>query len=225
MNPTDKVWADSDLVMISALEHWSYCPRQCALIHLEQTFDENIYTLRGRMLHERAHEFNLECRPEVRIERGLAVWSDRLGLVGKADVVEFRGRTPYPIEYKHGRKRRWVHPALQVCAQAMCLEEMTGELVPMGAIFYQGSRRRLEVSFDSTLRWAVEESVRAIRQMLASAALGMELPPAVNDARCRHCSLRDSCLPSVVAETRRIRALQTRLFQASGSAEASISSP
>src|SRR3970040_818180 len=93
-----------DPIMISALEHWSYCPRQCALIHLEQTFDENLYTLRGRMLHERTDEPVGEFQDGVRVERALPLWSKRLGLVGKADVVEFHGETPYPVEYKHGSK-------------------------------------------------------------------------------------------------------------------------
>ncbi len=96
---------NSELVMISALEHWAYCPRQCALIHIEQTFDENIYTLRGRMEHKRAHEEAIEWQGEVRIERGLPLWSKRLGLVGRADVVEFHGHVPYPVEYKHGVRR------------------------------------------------------------------------------------------------------------------------
>ncbi|MFQ5852032.1 MAG: CRISPR-associated protein Cas4 [Candidatus Binatia bacterium] len=194
--------------MISALEHWSYCPRQCALIHLEQTFDENLYTLRGRMLHDRVDEGRGELQTGVRIERGLPLWSKRLGLVGKADVVEFHGETPYPVEYKHGPRRQWGHDDLQLCAQALCLEEMTGQTVPRGAIFHHGSRRRREVVFNEPLRQRVEEAVVAIRQMLASA----ELPPPVNDARCHHCSLKESCLPSVVMEARRLRSIQKELF-------------
>jgi CRISPR-associated exonuclease Cas4 len=224
--------------MISALEHWSYCPRQCALIHLEQTFDENLYTLRGRMLHERVDQPEGEMQSGVRIERAVPLWSERLGLIGKADVVEFhrveigtsqkgtgpigaqhpKGRpgkldpspfcTPYPVEYKHGKKRRWGHDDLQVCAQAMCLEEMTGQDVPRGAIFYHGSRRRKEVAFDEKLRSLVEESVAAVRAMFDDA----RLPPAVNDRRCTHCSLKESCMPDVVDATERLSDVEGELF-------------
>jgi CRISPR-associated exonuclease Cas4 len=199
---------EQEPVLISALEHWSYCPRQCALIHQEQTFDENLYTLQGHLLHERVDEGDSGLQGDVRIERGLPLWSERLGLVGRADVVEFRGNTPYPIEYKRGPRRKWGHDDLQLCAQALCLEEMTGHPVPCGAIYYHGSRRRKEVIFDDPLRQRVEEATMNIRQMLATD----QLPPAVNDTRCQYCSLKDSCLPTVVGETSRWRTMQTSLF-------------
>jgi len=195
-------------VLISALEHYSYCPRQCALIHVEQTFEENTYTVQGHMLHERVDESAEEIRHDVRIERGLSLWSKRLGLVGRADVVEFHGEAPYPIEYKRSPRRQWGHDDLQLCAQALCLEEMTGHEVPCGAIYYHGSRRRKEVVCDAALRQRVTETVVAVRQMLATGAL----PPAVNDARCQHCSLKGSCLPGVVGEAWRLQSLQTTLF-------------
>lgn len=194
--------------MVSALEHWSYCPRQCALIHLEQTFDENLYTLRGRAVHELVDEPAGAQSEGIRIERAVPLWSARLGLVGKADVVEFHGETPYPVEYKHGLRRQWGHDDLQLCAQALCLEEMTGMTVPRGAVYHHKSRRRREVVFDEVLRAKVEETVMAVRGMVAEA----RLPPAVNDARCRHCSLKDSCIPSVVAETGRLHAVHKTLF-------------
>jgi CRISPR-associated exonuclease Cas4 len=205
----DQPWDDSELVMISALEHYSYCPRQCALIHLEQTFDENIYTVKGHLLHERVDEPGSEVQSGVRVERALPLWSKQLGVVGKADVVEFHDETPYPVEYKSGPRRKWGHDDLQLCAQAMCLEEMTGQAVPRGAIYHHGSRRRREVVFDESLRQRVVETVNAVRHMLASETL----PPAVNDARCEHCSLKESCLPSVVAETGRLRRIGAALFR------------
>jgi CRISPR-associated exonuclease Cas4 len=211
MNEAEQRWDDSELVMISALEHYSYCPRQCALIHLEQTFDENIYTLKGDMLHERVDEVASELRGDVRIERAVPLWSKRLGLVGRADVVEFHGQQPFPVEYKAGPRRQWGHDDLQLCAQALCLEEMTGQAIPLGAIYHHGSRRRRDVAFDDALRQRVVEAVADIREMLASGIL----PAAVNDARCKHCSLIDSCLPSVIAETGRVRALQASLFRVS----------
>jgi CRISPR-associated exonuclease Cas4 len=195
--------------MISALEHYSYCPRQCALIHIEQTFDENIYTLRGRAAHERVDEVGSEICDGIRTERAVPLWSKRLGLVGKSDVIEFHGDVPYPVEYKHGPRRQKEHDDLQLCAQGICLEEMMGVPVPRGAIFHHSSRRRREVVFDPTLRTQVEETVAAIRQMFASNIT----PPPVNDARCTHCSLLESCIPEVIGSPDRTLSVITGLFQ------------
>jgi CRISPR-associated exonuclease Cas4 len=208
--PPLRKWDDSELVLLSALEHWSYCPRQCALIHLEQTFDENIYTLQGRMLHESVDEGAGEWEDGVRVERGVPLWSKRLGLIGKADVVEFRDGVPYPVEYKRGPKRKWGHDDLQLCGQAMCLEEMTGCPVLKGAVFHHRSRRRREVIFDESLRQRVEKAVAALRDLLAKP----DPPPPLNDARCRHCSLVESCLPSVVGATRRLAKIARDLYRA-----------
>jgi CRISPR-associated exonuclease Cas4 len=200
----------ADPIMISALEHWSYCPRQCALIHVEQTFDENLYTMRGQAVHKRVDEPASEIVDGVRVERAVPLWSKCLGLIGKADVVEFHGETPYPVEYKHGPRREKEHDDLQVCAQAMCLEEMTGKEVPRGAIYHHSSRRRREVVFTSALRRQVEEAIAGIRLMLESGTL----PPPVNDRRCERCSLIESCMPSVIGEQARARALVNGLFVA-----------
>lgn len=204
---------DDDPIMISALEHWSYCPRQCALIHVEQTFDENLYTMRGQAVHKRVDEPESEIVDGVRVERAVPLWSKRLGLIGKADVVEFHGEMPYPVEYKHGPRREKEHDDLQVCAQAMCLEEMTGKEVPRGTIYHHSSRRRREVVFTAELRRHVEEAIAGIRQMLGSGTL----PPPVNDRRCEHCSLRESCMPSVIGEQDRARVLVRGLFVAKDS--------
>ncbi|MBI3757481.1 MAG: CRISPR-associated protein Cas4 [Deltaproteobacteria bacterium] len=206
--PASTEWDENDLIMLSALEHYSYCPRQCALIHVEQSFAENLYTLRGRAVHEQVDEPEMKIEKGVRVERALPLWSHRLGLTGKADVVEFHGDTPYPVEYKHGPRREKEHDDLQLCAQALCLEEMTGQAVPKGAIFHHSSRRRREVELTPVLRQKVEQYVNEIRTMLANRIL----PPAVNDARCKHCSLQDSCLPSVVGEQARLKRLQSILF-------------
>jgi CRISPR-associated exonuclease Cas4 len=201
-------WSETDLVLVSALEHWSYCPRQCGLIHLDQAWDENLYTLRGRHTHEKVDIPDAETQAGVRVVRALPIWSDRLGLVGKADIVEFHGDVPFPIEYKHGPRRRHGHDDLQLCAQALCLEEMTGRPVPRGAVYHFSSRRRREVIFDDPLRAAAEEAVRRVRAMLQS----RHLPPPVHDARCNHCSLRDSCLPGVVANAAGLHAARRALF-------------
>jgi CRISPR-associated exonuclease Cas4 len=201
-------WDDADLVVISALEHWSYCPRQCALIHVEQVWDENLYTLRGRRAHERVDLPEAEQRDGVRVARAVPLWSDRLGLVGKADVVEYHGDDPYPVEYKHGPRRRHAHDDLQLCAQGLCLEEMTGRPVPRGAVYHHSSRRRRDVVLGADLRAAVEDAVAQVRALLH----GTRLPPPVNDARCDNCSLRESCLPAVVAGVGRLRAARDGLF-------------
>lgn len=197
-----------DPIMISALEHFSYCPRQCALIHIEQTFDENLYTLRGQAVHKRVDEPESEIVDGVRVERAIPLWSKRLGLIGRADVVEFHGNVPYPVEYKHGPRREHEHDDLQLCAQAICLEEMTGKPVPRGAIYHHSSRRRREVVCTAALRSRVEEAVTQIRAMIEAKTL----PPPVNDARCRHCSLIEACMPSVIGEQQRAAALVRTLF-------------
>jgi len=206
-------WADHDLVPISALEHFSYCPRQAALIHVEAVWEENLYTLRGRFVHERVDQPGMEFRGGIRVERSLPLWSKRLGLVGKADLVEFHGNTPYPVDYKHGRRRIKAHDDLQLCAQAVCLEEMTGESVPRGAIFHASSQRRREVIFDAALRSRLEKAVAELRKLLGRKVL----PPAPADRRCRHCSLRPSCLPEALAKGRKLACFTTSLY--SGEAE------
>ena len=200
----------ADPIMLTALQHWSYCPRQCALIHLEQAFDENVHTMRGNAAHARVDEQGFETFEGVRSERALPVWSDRLGLVGKCDVVEFHpdGHI-YPVEYKHGRKKLQVHDDLQLAAQAMCLEEMLGKPVLKGAIFHHTSRRRREVAITPELRQQVAETVAAIHAMLASG----KLPPPVNDARCKECSLIDICQPQAIAPSSAHKLIEQHLFE------------
>lgn len=199
-----------ELIAISALQHWRYCPRQCALIHLEQVFEENIFTLRGQAVHRQVDRPSVEVRPGLRIERALPIWSERLGLIGKADVVEFeRDGTPYPVEYKHGSRRKLAHIAacddIQLAAQAICLEEMSGRAVNQGALFYATSKRRRVVGIDAALRANVERSVREVRALLAACVT----PPAVDDERCRACSLINLCQPKAFT----VKALPARLLQ------------
>lgn len=194
--------------MISALEHYAYCPRQCALIHVEQTFDENLYTLRGQRSHRRVDAPASETRSGVRIERAVPLYSDRLGLTGRADVVEFPGGTPHPVEYKHGKQRDHRPAEIQLCAQALCLEEMTGREVPDGALYFVGSNRRRDVAFDEALRAATEETVAAVRAQFEA----RRVPPPVNDARCPRCSLIDACMPAPTSDRRRQQRFARRLF-------------
>jgi CRISPR-associated exonuclease Cas4 len=195
-------------VMISALEHYSYCPRQCALIHVEQTFHENLYTMRGRDVHENVDVESSHELAGVRYERALPIWSKRLNLVGRADMVEFHGDTPYPVEYKSGRHRKGRHEELQLCAQALCLEEMLGIPVPKGAVFWHGSRERREVVFTDSMRLQVEETAAAVQDLIAA----HWVPPPVNDKRCQDCSLKESCLPHVVGEKGRSHKAARELF-------------
>ena len=207
--PPGREWDDDELVLVSALEHWSYCPRQCGLIHLEATFDENLYTLRGSRLHRVVDEPGSATSRGVGSVRAMPIWSRRLGLTGRADAVEFRDGVPYPVEQKSGRTRRWTHEALQLCAQAICLEEMFGVPVPAGAIYSHASRERREIVFTPELRAAVAEATAAVRAMLASETL----PPAVDDPRCPNCSLHDACLPGLVGHPARLRGLAGELFR------------
>jgi CRISPR-associated exonuclease Cas4 len=196
-------------VPISAIEHWSYCPRQCALIHVEQTYEENLYTLVGKLAHERVDASATRAERGVTVVRGMDVWSDSLRLRGRADVVEF-GSTgvPFPIEYKSGRTASR-HARLQLAAQALCLEEMFQVPVPVGAIYTVATRRRHLVTIDDELRRTTLAAVESVRVMLATDLL----PPAVADARCPKCSLVHACLPAVLASPARVRALTAAVYR------------
>jgi CRISPR-associated exonuclease Cas4 len=186
-----------DLVMISALEHWSYCPRQCGLIHLEQVWDENVFTIRGDRIHERADEPIVRLERGRRVVRALPIWNRAIGLTGRADVVEFGpDGQPYPVEYKSGKTNRSPHAAIQLCAQALCLEEMFDRPVPEGAIYYVASKKREPVAFDEVLRAKTISTAKAIQQMRAEGGL----PKARFDQRCRHCSLIDACMPQMLVK-------------------------
>ena len=203
-----------DPIPLSALQHWAYCPRQCALIHVEQVFEENLFTQRGQALHKRVDDPGFELRDGLRIERALPLFCDRLGLVGKADVVEFLpDGTPYPVEYKHGSRHKRADIAacddLQLAAQALCLEEMFGKPVPEGALYYASSRRRRIVTVDTDLRAKTELTVEAVRHLLKSG----EMPPPLNDDHCRACSLRDLCQPEALTPTQEHVAVRHSLFE------------
>ncbi len=192
---------DDEPLPISALQHWAYCPRQCGLIHLEQVFDDNVHTLRGQAVHAQVDQPGFEVRRGLRVERALPIWHDALGLIGKADVVEFEpDGTPCPVEYKHGSRHKAPDIAacddVQLAAQAMCLQAMTGRETAQGAIYYASSKRRRIVHVDRALRDRVVEAATAVRAMLASGRLA---PPTDDPRRCRGCSLRESCMPEATA--------------------------
>ncbi|MBI4693877.1 MAG: CRISPR-associated protein Cas4 [Gammaproteobacteria bacterium] len=203
--------SDDDLIPLSALNQYAYCPRRCYLIHAEGEFRDNVHTLRGTHEHERVDRERHEVSVGVRVEYGLPVWSRRLSLTGKCDAVEFRpDGAVYPVEYKHGKRKRWINDDLQLAAQALCLEEMLEHPVPKGAIFHQQSRRRREVDVDGTLRQAVEMTAENIRRILS----GGKLPAPVDDARrCPECSLHDTCQPELARAADRLSELRDGLFE------------
>jgi CRISPR-associated exonuclease Cas4 len=191
---------DDDYLPLSGLQHLLFCERQCALIHVEQIWADNGLTTQGELLHERVDLPALEQRPGVRIERAVPLRSDRLRLIGKADVVEFHavpgqpGRwQPFPVEYKRGRRRKWLHDEVQVCAQAMCLEEMVGVPVLRGALYYAASRRRRDVAIDETLHTQTIAAAARYHELIAR----RETPRPILLPKCRNCSLHDLCLPEL----------------------------
>ena len=194
---------EPEKIPLSALQHWHYCPRQCGLIHLEQVFDDNVHTLRGQAVHAKVDQPGVETAKGVRVERALPLWQDDLGLIGKSDVVEFLpGGVPYPVEYKHGSRHKAADIAacddIQLVAQAMCLEAMTGKIVHEGAIFYATSKRRRVVVITPALRESVVQTAQAIRGMLATAKLPQPLEGAQAAKRCKACSLLERCQPQAV---------------------------
>ncbi|MBO1437220.1 CRISPR-associated protein Cas4 [Meiothermus sp. CFH 77666] len=182
---------------ISALAQYTYCPRRAALILLEGEWQDNEFTLRGARAHEQADLPEGLLREGVWVERALPLWSERLGLVGRADVVELVEGAPYPVEYKVGQ--RWPKELarraaeIQLCGQALCLEEMFGQSVAEGALFSKANRRRRVVRFTPELRAATLAALSGLRKLLQEE----RLPPPAADERCRHCSLMAVCMPHV----------------------------
>ncbi|WPD18301.1 CRISPR-associated protein Cas4 [Thermaerobacter composti] len=195
MNPRD----GTDYLPISMLNQWAYCPRRFYYMYVLGEMEHNAPVLEGMLQHERVHAGGVESEGEARVHRRVYVWSDRLRIAGFADLVEVRGGVLLPVEYKHGRMGRWLNDHIQLCAQAMCLEERTGRPVPRGAVFYWGSRRRQVVELDAKLRARTEAAIVQARALAESGALP---PPLTHRAKCRDCSLEPVCLPR---EVRRLR--------------------
>lgn len=185
-----------DLLPISALQHLLYCERQCALIHVEQVWAENHFTAEGNVMHEKAHDGPDELKAGVRIVRGLDVKSELLGLSGQCDVVEFDAHgSVLPVEYKRGKPKAHRADEVQLCAQALCLEEMLGTAIPEGRLFYGQTRRRTDVIFDAELRELTKETAQRLHELIAN----RETPPAVYEERkCDACSLIELCMPQAM---------------------------
>lgn len=203
------MYSEDDLLPLSGLQHMSFCERRWALIHIEGQWEENVYTSEGRLLHERAHSGEVESRPGALIRRTLPLRSFRLGLSGQADIVEFlpcaeneagipmarrKGLwRPYPIEYKRSRdKHGGMAYRVQLCAQALCLEEMLNVPVPEGAVFNGQTKRRDRISFDATLRSEVERLARRMHELLNT----RRTPAPIYERKCEKCSLNAVCLPA-----------------------------
>lgn len=196
-------------VMLSAIQHYAYCPRQCALIHMEQEFTDNLSTQRGNAVHRLVDEPEMSVEKGIRVDRALPLYSHRYGLIGKADVVEWHNGTPFPVEYKRGPRKARRADELQLAAQAICLEEMTGKQVVEGAIYHHASRRRRIITITPALKEEVLFTVDAIRAMLTKPSL----PSAVNDIRCGDCSLYDLCQPQVVSTPCNVQQYLQQLFE------------
>jgi CRISPR-associated exonuclease Cas4 len=206
-------YSEDDLIQLSSLQHYAFCPRQCALIHIEQAWAENRLTAEGRIMHEHVHEEGNESRGDVRIERGVALRSLRLGLIGKADVVEYHRQAdnswrPFPVEYKHGKPKPDDTDKIQLCAQAICLEEMLNVDISCGAIFYGKTRRRLDVVFDKALRQETEAAAIKTHELLYVG----KTPTPVYSKRCESCSLVAACLPKTLQKKRSVESYIKRMI-------------
>ena len=211
-------YTEDDLIQLSALQHLVFCERQCALIHIEQLWSENLFTAEGRIMHDKVDTANRESRGNIRIEYGVPMRSLRLGLIGKADVVEFHRKDdgawiPFPVEYKRGKPKIDDCDKVQLCAQAICLEEMLNIEIREGALFYGQTRHRHDVKFDSALRKETEAAAVRLHELIASGIT----PKAEYSAKCKKCSLVELCLPK--ASSKASNYLMNAVDSASGTEE------
>lgn len=200
---------ESDYIMLSALQHYQFCPRQCALIHIEQLWAENRFTAEGKVLHERADSGKSQQQGGIRTVRTLPICSQRLGLSGQADVVEFYADGQiYPVEYKRGKPKKNRCDEVQLCAQALCLEEMLDVQIANGALFYGQRKRRKEVPLDAELRELTRHIIDKTHQMMQSS----KTPPAEYGKKCDTCSLLSLCLPKSCGTARSVSRYMQRML-------------
>ncbi|HEY2786651.1 MAG TPA: CRISPR-associated protein Cas4 [Fimbriiglobus sp.] len=202
--------ADSDTYPpLSALNDLLFCERRCFLHRVEGVWVENAHTTAATFAHRRVHAEKDSDGAAGRTARGLRVVSHRLRISGVCDLVEFHSETPFPVEYKRGKRRRWDNNEVQLCAQAMALEEMLGVPVPAGAIFFVKTKRRQEVPFDEALREKTEATARRLHEILQQTAA----PPPIRHPKCKQCSLFAVCLPDLLGDPAAYRRAATALFQ------------
>ncbi len=193
----EKEWQEDELVPIAALNQYAYCPRRCYYIYVAEEFEDNIHTLEGSYLHKNVHQASEHFHGEKLQLRSVTLYSTRYGLTGKADLVEIDDGQVYPVEYKKGRRGDWQNDQIQLCAQAMVLEEFTGRVINKGYIFYATERRRQAIEFTPELRAETLQIIQAVRELLTT----RRRPQQKEGPRCQGCSLKTICLPS---ETRQI---------------------
>jgi len=207
------MYTEDDFFQISALQHYVYCPRQCALIHVEDVWKENVFTVRGDILHEKVDTDTYESRGTIKTVRGLKIHSFRLGISGRCDVVEFVRRqtemSVVPVEFKAGKPKDDISDKVQLCAQALCLEEMLNTSVKHGAFFYAKIRRRVQVEIDENLRKQTEEIISKVREIITK----KQTPAAGYSAKCRSCSLEPVCLPKAMSD-RKLKMYMKNLYMA-----------
>ncbi len=200
-NMTYSLFSEDDLIQLSAIQHYLFCKRQCALIHIEQIWVENRFTLEGEFFHERADEQKVRNQGnDVKTERGLLIRSLKYGLSGKADVVEFRKDSskkwiPFPVEYKLGKPKENRCDEVQLCAQVFCLEEMLGVTIKNGALYYGKTRHRHDISFSPELR---ELTAKVIFEVHAFLDIGNTPIADYDKSRCANCSFIEVCLPKAL---------------------------
>lgn len=210
------MYSDDQLIPISALQHLIFCARQCALIHVERLWAENQFTVEGRHLHEKAHSGKSETANDIRIARGLWIKSNRLGITGQADVVEFhRDGRIVPVEYKRGKPKKDDSDRVQLCAQAMCLEDMKQTEIQSGNLFYGTRQRRTEVTFDQNLRQSTVKRIDQLRHLIDNRIT----PSAVRAPKCDKCSLLELCMPEAMRFQTGAQAWNDRQFAAIESME------
>ena len=194
------------VILISAIEHFAYCPRQCALIHCDGIWSDNPHTIRGKRAHRRVDSGQHRQERGRRVLRAIPLWSETLGLSGRADAVEIVGEAVHPVEYKSGT-RHGMSADFQLCAQALCLEEMLDVNISHGFIWYGGPRRRVQVNFTPMLRDEVRDIIQQIREQILTA----ELPGAPNDKRCKQCQFLQYCLPELTSSPDKVNKYITNL--------------
>lgn len=205
----DRTTSPDDVIPLSALQHYLFCERQCALIHVERIWTENLYTAEGRVLHEAADKPRAESRRGVRTVTAMPLSNAELGIAGVADVVEFHRRDAeeveyaYPVEYKHGRPKAHRADEVQLCAQALCLEFMLAQTIDEGALFYGKTRRRRVVPFDAGLRALTVSVIEKVRTLLDE---GRTPAASYESRRCDSCSLIDDCQPRVIRRHASVKA-------------------
>lgn len=206
------MYTEDDFIMISSLQHYIFCPRQCGLIHIDDVWQDNLFTVRGEILHEKVDSDTYETRGDVKTVRGLRIHSFKYGLVGRCDVVEFKqtpqGKKVYPVEFKAGEPKEDISDKVQLCAQVLCLEEMMDVKIPEAAFFYGKIRRRNVIEISEELRKQTEEVISKVRALVES----KKVPVIEYSSKCRNCSLINFCQPKAM-NSRKLKHYIQNLFQ------------